>query len=145
MRVNPASSIDAAAPARSDCAAPAAARTGRGLRNDLSLLLPLAYFGALLLWGVLDFVGGEPFSVAYQLLALGYLAAMAATYLLPGRRAARAAGGWWGRLVALASANLLIPLSLLPVRPLLPEGVALPALFAATLFSWWALLTLRSA
>jgi protein-S-isoprenylcysteine O-methyltransferase Ste14 len=116
-----------------------------GVLDRLAWLGPIAYFVALLVWGVLDFIGGDPWAVLYQVLTLAYLAAMALVYLLPGRARATARGGWPARLVALASANLLIPLSYLPQRDLLPYAVALAALFLANALSWWGLLTLRSA
>ena len=121
------------------------ASDARRRARRLAVLLPVAYFAALFGWGVLDFVGGDPAAVAYQLLTLAYLAALALVYLLPGRGTARAAGTWWEWLAALASANLLIPLSLLPQRDIVPYPALMAALFTANALAWWALLTLRSA
>ena len=108
-------------------------------------LIPVAYFLSLLAWGVWDFVTGDPVTVLYQLLALAYLAALAVVYLVPGRREATSRGIAPDRWIALASANLLIPLSYLPQRDVVPDVVLLGALFAANLLSWWALFSLRSA
>jgi protein-S-isoprenylcysteine O-methyltransferase Ste14 len=107
-------------------------------------LLPLLYFGGLLVWGIVDFVAGEPLDVLYQVLTLAYLMALGAMYLLPGRPPARRRGDWWGQALALASANLLIPLAFLPGRALIPYPLTLVLLFAANALSWWGLLTLRS-
>ena len=122
------------------------ARLGRRVRYAprFSVLLPLTYFAALIAWGVWDFVKGDPVSVLYQVLTLAYLAALGAMYLLPGRTTARSQGDVWDRWIALASANLLIPLSLLPQKDLLPYPVVMGALLAANALSWWGLLTLRS-
>jgi protein-S-isoprenylcysteine O-methyltransferase Ste14 len=89
-------------------------------------------------------VTSDPVVVVYQVLTLAYLAAMAAMYLLSGRPAPRATGGLLDGIVALASANLLIPLSLLPQRDLLPYPVLIGMLLVANVLSWWALLRLRA-
>lgn len=106
--------------------------------------LPLLYFAVLFLWSLVEFQRGDLVDTLYQFLTLAYLLTLAAMYLLPGRPAARARGSRRDQIIALASANLLIPLSLLPVRGELPYAVVIGGLLVADTISWWALLTLRS-
>lgn len=121
-------------------------RTGYADRAVRWLLraAPLLYFGGTFLWGVADFQATDPLATTYQFLTLAYVLTLAAMYVPPGRGAAQMTGMWWERGVALLSANLLIPLSLLPYREVLPYPAIMTLLVVANLLSWWALLTLRT-
>ncbi|MCL4534576.1 MAG: isoprenylcysteine carboxylmethyltransferase family protein [Bacteroidetes bacterium] len=121
--------------------------------------IPIVYFVCLIAWEVWDSYQdnlpagpltpgallADPLALGLSLLTVAYLTLIIAAYVRRGPAAPLRRGDWWSQTVALLGANLLTPLSLLPLTFPDLETLAVVTGLAGLAFSFWAMWHLGTA
>ena len=114
---------------------------GRWVRFGVSL----CYFAGLIAWELSESYWSDPAALLLSLLTVAYLVLIVGSYLRRGPDVPLRRGDWIAQVVALLGANLLIPLSLLPVQSSDAETFAVILSLLGLSFSFWALWHLGTA
>lgn len=103
--------------------------------------LPIAYFAGLIAWEISAISWDsltDPLAIGLSLLTIIYLALIIVAYVRRGPAPPISRGGWWTQVMALLGANLLIPLSMLPLTYPGLETLAVVTGLIGLAFSFWA-------
>jgi len=107
--------------------------------------LAIAYFAGLIIWELRDGVRDDLLGAVLSLLTMAYLGLILSAYLRRGPAEPLQRAGWFSQTVAIAGANLLMPLSWLPAQYPGLEVLAIIASVVGLAFSFWALWHLGTA
>lgn len=100
--------------------------------------MALSYFLGLIAWELSDSYWSDPAASLLSLLTVAYLALIVSSYVRRGPDVPLRRGDWLAQVVALLGANLLVPLSLLPVQSSGAEMFAVIMGVLGLAFSFWA-------